>query len=158
MQQVTPFLWFNEEAEEAANFYVSVFDDAKITDVERFPEEGTPGEPGAALAVNFTVKGDELVALNGGPEFTFTPAVLLLVHCQSQDEVDRYWDPLSESGETMPCGWVTPPLRRDVADHSRPPERAPEGPRFPARECRDVSHAEDGEDRDRRAGSRRGRR
>jgi len=107
MQQVTPFLWFDGQAEEAAKFYVSVFDDAKITDTDVFPDEGTPGTPGAVMSVSFTVKGDELVALNGGPEFTFTPAVSLLVHCQSQDEVDRYWEALTEGGEPLPCGWVT---------------------------------------------------
>jgi predicted 3-demethylubiquinone-9 3-methyltransferase (glyoxalase superfamily) len=106
MQQVTPFLWFDGQAEEAANHYVSVFDDSSITDVARYPEN-TPGEAGTVMTVNFTVKGHEIAALNGGPEFKFTPAMSLLVHCQSQDEVDRYWAHLSDGGEPLPCGWVT---------------------------------------------------
>ena len=106
MQQVTPFLWFDGQAEEAADFYTSVFDDSKVTDVARYPEN-TPGQAGSVMTVTFTVKGDEIAALNGGPEFSFTPAVSLLVHCQSQDEVDRYWAALTESGEPLPCGWVT---------------------------------------------------
>lgn len=106
MQQVTPFLWFDGQAEEAANHYVSVFDDSSITDVARYPEN-TPGEAGSVMTVNFTVKGHEIAALNGGPEFTFTPAMSLLVHCQSQDEVDRYWAHLSDGGEPLPCGWIT---------------------------------------------------
>ena len=107
MQQITPFLWFDGQAEDAANFYTSVFDDSKITESDVFPDDGTPGTPGDVMSVSFTVKGDEIVALNGGPEFRFTPAVSLLVHCQSQDEVDRYWEALADGGETMPCGWVT---------------------------------------------------
>jgi predicted 3-demethylubiquinone-9 3-methyltransferase (glyoxalase superfamily) len=106
MQQVTPFLWFDGQAEEAAEFYTSVFDDSMILDVARYPEN-TPGEAGTVMTVNFTVKGDEIVALNGGPEFTFTPALSLFVHCQSQDEVDRYWKVLTDGGEPLPCGWVT---------------------------------------------------
>lgn len=106
MQHVTPYLWFDGQAEEAANHYTKVFDDSSITDVARYPEN-TPGEAGSIMTVAFTVKGHEIVALNGGPEFTFTPAMSLLVHCQSQDEVDRYWAELSDGGETMPCGWVT---------------------------------------------------
>lgn len=132
MQQVTPFLWFDGQAEEAAKFYTSVFDDSEITDSDVFPE-GTPGTPGTVMSVSFTVKGDEIVALNGGPDFTFTPAVSLLVHCQSQDEVDRYWEALSEGGETMPCGWVTDrfgvtwqivPDRLNELLKDRDPERA----------------------------------
>ena len=106
MQQVTPFLWFDGQAEAAAEQYVSIFDDAKVTDVARYPEN-TPGQAGSVMTVAFTIKGQELVALNGGPEFSFSPALSLLVHCQSQDEVDRYWSALADGGETLQCGWVT---------------------------------------------------
>jgi len=106
MQQVTPFLWFDGQAEDAAKFYTTVFDDAEITDSDLVPED-SPGTPGTVMSVTFTVKGQEIVALNGGPDFTFTPAVSLFVHCQSQDEVDRYWEALTDGGEPLPCGWVT---------------------------------------------------
>ena len=106
MQQINPFLWFDGQAEEAANFYVSTFDDSSIIEVSRYPE-GTPGPAGSVMTVTFRLKGQELIALNGGPEFTFTPAISLLVHCADQDEVDRYWSRLTDGGTTQQCGWVT---------------------------------------------------
>jgi predicted 3-demethylubiquinone-9 3-methyltransferase (glyoxalase superfamily) len=106
MQAITPFLWFDSQAEEAANYYVSVFDDGEITGISRYPEN-TPGQAGSVMTVSFVLKGQEFTALNGGPEFDFTPAVSLYVHCKDQDEVDRYWDALVEKGRSQSCGWVT---------------------------------------------------
>ena len=106
MQAITPFLWFDSQAEEAATYYVSVFDDSEITGISRYPEN-TPGPAGSVMTVRFTLKGQEFTALNGGPEFDFTPAVSLYVHCTDQDEVDRYWDALLDGGRSQSCGWVT---------------------------------------------------
>jgi predicted 3-demethylubiquinone-9 3-methyltransferase (glyoxalase superfamily) len=105
MQKITPFLWFDDQAEEAARFYVSLFEDSEITDVARYPE-GAPGEPGAVMTVNFRIAGQEFTALNGGPQFPFTEAVSLYVHCEDQDEVDRFWSQLTEGGEESQCGWL----------------------------------------------------
>jgi predicted 3-demethylubiquinone-9 3-methyltransferase (glyoxalase superfamily) len=106
MQAITPFLWFDSQAEEAAQYYVSVFDDSSITGMSRYPEN-TPGPAGSVMTVQFVLKGQEFTALNGGPEFDFTPAVSLFVHCKDQDEVDRYWDTLTDGGRSQSCGWVT---------------------------------------------------
>ena len=106
MQKISPFLWFDNQAEEAANFYVSLFDDAEITNVARYPE-GTPGPAGEVMTVSFTLEGQEFTALNGGPEFTFTEAVSFVVHCKDQDEVDRFWSQLTDGGgEESQCGWL----------------------------------------------------
>ncbi|MBA2698849.1 MAG: VOC family protein [Nocardioidaceae bacterium] len=105
MKTITPCLWFNTEAEDAANFYTSVFEDAKILDISRYGEAG-PGQAGTVLTVSFELRGQEFVALNGGPEFTFSEAVSFQVSCESQDEVDRFWRALSEGGEEGPCGWL----------------------------------------------------
>ena len=106
MQSINPFLWFDSQAEEAANFYVSTFDDSEITDISRYAEN-TPGPEGSVMTVSFTLKGNEFIALNGGPEFRFTPALSLFVHCKDQDEVDRYWTALLDGGQSQNCGWVT---------------------------------------------------
>ncbi len=106
MPAITPFLWFDSQAEEAATYYVSVFDDSAITGISRYPEN-TPGPAGSVMTVQFMLKGQEFTALNGGPEFDFTPAVSLYVHCKDQDEVDRYWDALLDGGRSQSCGWVT---------------------------------------------------
>ncbi|MCC6312558.1 MAG: VOC family protein [Thermomicrobiales bacterium] len=105
MQKITPFLWFDDAAEEAANFYVSVFDGAEMLSVNRVPPGGR-GEPGAVLTVGFRIAGQHFTALNGGPEFRFTEAISFVIHCQSQGEVDRYWDALTMGGEPGPCGWL----------------------------------------------------
>lgn len=106
MQKISPFLWFDTQAEEAATFYVSLFDDAEITNVARFPE-GAPGPAGQAMSVNFTLEGQEFMALNGGPEFAFTEAISFYVHCKDQDEVDRFWAALTaDGGEEGQCGWL----------------------------------------------------
>ena len=103
--KITPFLWFDGKAEEAANFYVSVFDDAKIHSVSRY-SEGSPGEPGTVMTVEFELNGLRFVALNGGPEYSFTPAVSFSIDCKTQAEVDHYWDRLTEGGRPIQCGWL----------------------------------------------------
>jgi predicted 3-demethylubiquinone-9 3-methyltransferase (glyoxalase superfamily) len=105
-QKIDPFLWFDDDAEEAANFYVSLFDDSEITNVARYPE-GSPAPAGSVMTVNFTLAGQPFIALNGGPELTFSAATSFFVHCQDQDEVDRLWDALTDGGQTQNCGWVT---------------------------------------------------
>lgn len=105
MQQITPCLWFDTQAEEAANFYVSVFPNSKINDVGYYGEGG-PRPAGMVLAVAFELDGRPFVALNGGPEFTFDEAISFQVPCDSQDEVDRYWETLSAEGEQGQCGWL----------------------------------------------------
>jgi predicted 3-demethylubiquinone-9 3-methyltransferase (glyoxalase superfamily) len=105
MQKISPFLWFNDTAEEAANFYVSIFDDARIIDVSRY-QEGGPGPAGSVMSVSFQLEGQEFLALNGGPEFTFSVAVSFFIHCENQDEVDRLWDVLTDGGSESRCGWL----------------------------------------------------
>jgi predicted 3-demethylubiquinone-9 3-methyltransferase (glyoxalase superfamily) len=103
--KITPFLWFDGRAEEAVNFYVSIFDDAKILSVTRYPEN-TPGPAGTVMTVSFELDGQEFVALNGGPEFAFTPAVSFVIDCKTQQEVDTFWNRLSEGGKPSQCGWL----------------------------------------------------
>ena len=105
MQKISPFLWFDTQAEEAASFYVSLFDDAEITNVARYPE-GTPDLGGMAMTVNFQLEGQEYTALNGGPQFSFTEAISFMVHCKDQGEVDRFWSLFTEGGEESQCGWL----------------------------------------------------
>jgi predicted 3-demethylubiquinone-9 3-methyltransferase (glyoxalase superfamily) len=105
-QKIDPFLWFDGNAEEAATFYVSLFDDSEITSIARYPE-GAPGQAGSVMTVNFTLAGQPFIALNGGPELTFSAATSFFVHCEDQDEVDRLWDALADGGEPQNCGWVT---------------------------------------------------
>ncbi len=105
MSKITPFLWFDTQAEEAATFYVSIFPTSRIVEVARYSEAG-PGPAGSAMTVHFELDGQEFLALNGGPEYTFTEAVSFVVTCTSQEEVDRYWEKLSEGGEEGVCGWL----------------------------------------------------
>ena len=105
MQKITPCLWFDTEAEEAAAYYTSIFDNSRIVEVSRFGEAG-PRPEGMVMAVNFELDGHEFVALNGGPEFSFNEAVSFQVHCESQDEVDHYWSRLAAEGEEGQCGWL----------------------------------------------------
>jgi predicted 3-demethylubiquinone-9 3-methyltransferase (glyoxalase superfamily) len=105
MGKITPFLWFDGQAEEAANFYVSVFANAKIDSVSRYGED-SPGTAGTVMTVSFELDGQAFVALNGGPEYTFTPAVSFFIDCATQAEVDHFWDRLSEGGRTNQCGWL----------------------------------------------------
>jgi predicted 3-demethylubiquinone-9 3-methyltransferase (glyoxalase superfamily) len=105
MQKIRPFLWFDDNAEEAVNFYVSVFPNSKILNVSRYGEAG-PGEDGAVLTASFELGGQEFMALNGGPVFSFTPAISFFVNCETQQEVDDLWDKLLEGGEPQQCGWL----------------------------------------------------
>jgi predicted 3-demethylubiquinone-9 3-methyltransferase (glyoxalase superfamily) len=105
MTPITPFLWFDTEGEEAANFYTSVFPNSRIVDVVRYGAAG-PGPAGTAMTVAFELDGQKFVALNGGPEFTFSEAISFVVNCTTQDEVDAYWSKLSHGGEEGPCGWL----------------------------------------------------
>ena len=104
-QQITPFLWFNNNAEEAVNFYVSIFKDAKIMETARYGNAG-PGPKGSVMTMKFQLNGLEFVALNGGPNYTFTHAVSFVVNCENQAEVDHYWDKLVEGGKPIQCGWL----------------------------------------------------
>ena len=105
MQKITPFLWFDTNAEEAVNFYTSIFKDSKIVNINRYGEAG-PGQVGTAMTATFTLQGQEFMALNGGPHFKFTEAISFFVNCETQEEVDELWEKLSEGGEESQCGWL----------------------------------------------------
>jgi len=105
MQKITPYLWFDTQAEEAANFYVSLFKNSRIVDVVHY-DDATPGQAGKVMVVNFQLDGQDFVALNGGPHFKFTEAISLFVNCEGQEEVDRLWEALSAGGEVQQCGWL----------------------------------------------------
>src|SRR5258708_2666747 len=104
-QKITPFLWFNDQAEEAINFYVSIFKNSKILHLSRYGEGG-PGPKGKVMTGSFQLDGQTFMALNGGPMFTFTPAISLFVNCTTQEEVDDLWEKLSAGGEKSRCGWL----------------------------------------------------
>jgi len=106
IQKIKPFLWFDGQAEEAANFYVSIFKDSKITNISRFPE-AAPGRPGAVMIVNFKIEGQEFIALNGGPQFKFTEGVSFSISTQTQEETDYYWNKLTaDGGQESQCAWL----------------------------------------------------
>ena len=106
LQKITPFLWFNDQAEEAANYYVSIFKNSKIATIVHTGDAG-PGPKGSVLVVDFELEGETFTALNGGPQFPFTEAVSFLVHCEDQKEVDYFWTKLiSDGGEESQCGWL----------------------------------------------------
>src|SRR2546426_7636904 len=105
MQKISPFLWFDDQAEEAVNFYTSIFKNSKILNVTRYGEVG-PGPKDSVMTVAFQLEGQEFMALNGGPHFKFTEAISLLVNCKTQEEVDELWEKLSEGGEQGQCGWL----------------------------------------------------
>jgi predicted 3-demethylubiquinone-9 3-methyltransferase (glyoxalase superfamily) len=105
IQKITPFLWFDHQAEEAVNFYTSIFPNSKIVKVARYGEAG-PGPTGSVMTVEFQLEGMTFVALNGGPIFKFTEAISLVVNCQTQAEVDTYWEKLAADGGEVQCGWI----------------------------------------------------
>lgn len=105
MQKITPFLWFDNNAEEALNFYTSIFKNSEITQVSRYGDAG-PGPKGSLLTARFNLEGQEFLALNGGPQYKFTPAVSFLIDCKTQEEIDYYWDKLLEGGQEQQCGWL----------------------------------------------------
>lgn len=109
MQKITPCLWFDSQAEEAVNYYVSIFKNSKIGNMTRYGEAGATvsGRPkGSVMTVTFEIEGQEFVALNGGPHFTFSEAISLMVKCETQQEIDEMWEKLSQGGEEGPCGWL----------------------------------------------------
>ena len=105
MGKITPFLWFDDQAEEAANFYTSIFNNSKVGDIIRYGKAG-PGQEGTVMMVTFQIEGQEFTALNGGPHYTFSPAISFFVDCETQDEVDELWEKLSEGGQEEQCGWL----------------------------------------------------
>jgi predicted 3-demethylubiquinone-9 3-methyltransferase (glyoxalase superfamily) len=104
-KRITPNLWFDTEAEEAANFYISVFDNSRIVNVTHYTE-GAPREAGMVMTVEFELDGQRIVAINGGPEFRFDEAISLQINCDTQEEIDYYWERLTDGGEEGPCGWL----------------------------------------------------
>jgi predicted 3-demethylubiquinone-9 3-methyltransferase (glyoxalase superfamily) len=109
MEKITPFLWFDDKAEEAANFYVSIFKNSKMGGLTRYGEEGAKaaGRPkGTVMTISFQLDGQEFTALNGGPHFKFSEAISFVVNCETQEEVDRFWEKLSAGGEKSRCGWL----------------------------------------------------
>src|SRR5213082_1361259 len=106
MQQITPFLWFNDQAEEAMSFYTSIFKDSKVGSITRYGDAG-PGPKGTVMSATFQLNGQDFMALNGGPHYTFTPAISFFVSCETQAEVDELWEKLSEGGTKLQCGWLT---------------------------------------------------
>ena len=105
MQKITPFLWFDTQAEEAMNHYLSIFKNSKVLDVARYGEAG-PGPKGSVMTCKFQLEGQEFLALNGGPQFKFTEAISLMGNCETQEEVDALWDKLSAGGAPSQCGWL----------------------------------------------------
>jgi predicted 3-demethylubiquinone-9 3-methyltransferase (glyoxalase superfamily) len=104
-KKITPFLWFNDNAEEAVNFYVSIFKNSKVLGVSHYGKEA-PGDDGTVMTVSFLLDGEEFIALNGGPTFKFSEAVSFFVSCDTQEEIDELWEKLSEGGEKRECGWL----------------------------------------------------
>lgn len=105
MQKITPFLWFNGQAEEAARFYTTLFKDSQMGSVARFGK-GAPMPEGMVMTVSFTLFGHNFLAMNGGPQYQFSPAISYVVSCESQEEIDRYWEGLSDGGTIQSCGWL----------------------------------------------------
>lgn len=105
IQKITPFLWFDNQAEEAAGFYTSIFKNSKIETVARYGEGG-PSPKGSVMTVVFQIEGQQFIALNGGPHFKFTEAISFVVNCENQDEIDELWEKLSEGGKEVECGWL----------------------------------------------------
>ena len=104
-QKITPNLWFDGNAEEAANYYLSVFENSRIVSVARYPE-GSPGPAGDVMVVEFELNGQRFTGINGGPQYKFSEAVSFQISCETQDEVDYYWEKLTDGGEEGPCGWL----------------------------------------------------
>jgi predicted 3-demethylubiquinone-9 3-methyltransferase (glyoxalase superfamily) len=105
IQKITPFLWFGNQAEEAANYYVSIFNDSLVNKVVRYGDAG-PAQPGSVMTVSFEIEGQKFTALNGVPDIEFNPSISFVVNCESQEEVDYYWEKLTDGGEEQVCGWL----------------------------------------------------
>jgi len=106
MQKITTSLWFDSRAEEAANFYISVFKNSKLGQINRYGE-GAPKPNGSVLSVSFSLDGHDFIAINSGPHYQFTPAISLFINCENQEEVDAFWAKLGEGGKPLMCGWIT---------------------------------------------------
>ena len=132
MSKITPFLWFNDQAEEAMNFYLRIFKNSKPGSISRYSEAG-PGEPGSVMVAEFELEGQRFLALNGGPLFKFTEAVSFVVNCETQAEIDELWEKLSDGGEPSQCGWlkdkfglswqIVPEKLSDLFEQSEHPDR-----------------------------------
>lgn len=110
LQKITPFLWFDNQAEEAVKFYTSIFKNSKIGKITRYGEAGAEisgRQKGTVMTISFQLEGQEFVALNGGPHYTFSPAISFVVNCKTQEEVDKMWEKLTEGGQIVQCGWLT---------------------------------------------------
>jgi predicted 3-demethylubiquinone-9 3-methyltransferase (glyoxalase superfamily) len=106
MQKITPFLWFNNQAEEAMHFYLSIFKDSKAGHISYYGEGG-PGPKGSVMVASFQLNGQSFLAMNGGPQFVFTPAISFVVNCDTQEEIDHFWEKLTaDGGKPQPCGWL----------------------------------------------------
>ena len=105
MQRIVPFLWFDSNAEEAVNFYISIFKNSKILSIARYGDAG-PGPKGTVMTMNFQLEGQDFMALNGGPYYTFSPAISFFVNCETQAEVDELWEKLTAGGSDVQCGWL----------------------------------------------------
>ncbi len=105
MQKITPFMWFDDKAEDAMHFYVSIFQNSRVLSVSRYGDAG-PGPKGSVMTANFQLDGQEFIALNGGPLFKFTEAISFVVNCESQREIDEFWEKLSAGGQEVQCGWL----------------------------------------------------
>ncbi len=133
MQGITPFLWFNENAEEAVAYYTGIFPHSEVIQVTHYPE-GMPMPAGTVLVISFTLNGNKFYAINGGPAFTFSEGISLYIHCDDQDEIDYYWEKLGEGGAEMACGWlkdkygiawqIVPVNFQDMIDSSEPEKAA----------------------------------
>src|SRR5438874_11996174 len=119
MQKITPMLWFDNEAEEAANFYVSVFKNSKVKEITHYAGEEFPEKRGQVMTVSFELNGQEFTALNGGPDFKFTEAVSFVINCDTQEEIDYYWEKLTaDGGKEVECGWGADKYRTLLADNT----------------------------------------
>ena len=141
MQKIIPFLWFDGKAEEAMNFYTALFKNSQVKDVMRYGDAG-PGPKGTIMSVTFEIEGQEFIALNGGPIFTFSPAISFFVHCETQDEVDHYWTRLSEGGRNPAMRMAHGQIRRDLADRPDDPSYAVGGQEPREIQIRHASHDE----------------
>jgi len=159
-QKIVPNLWFDTEAEEAADFYTSVFKDSRIVNVSHYTEAG-PRPAGTVMTVEFELDGQRFVGINGGPEFNFDEAVSFAIECEDQDEIDYYWERLTEGGEESQCGWAQGPLRPLLAGRPDRDGRAVRRPGQRAGRAGDEGAARHAQARPRRAaqgGRRRARR
>ena len=150
MKPITPCLWFDNNAEEAVNFYTSIFENSKVISVSRYSEAG-PGEPGSVLTIVFEINGQEFMALNGGPQFKFSEAISFVINCDTQAEIDDYWQKLTAGGQEVQCGWLTDKFWLILADRTDHHGKAADRPRSGESAACVRSRAQDGQAGHRRA-------